>query len=66
MIVGMGRVHKNRAVESGIGEFSEAFVRLTRVGELDPELQQIFQPSPITLPRAIGIDFDPKTIGIEV
>ncbi len=66
MIVGMGRVHKNRAAESGIGEFAEAFVRLTRVGELDPELQKIFQPSPFVMPRPIGIDFDPKTIGIEV
>jgi LmbE family N-acetylglucosaminyl deacetylase len=64
MILGMARMHHNRAVESGIGTKAEAFVRLTRVGELDPELQKIFQPSLLFLPRPIGIDFDPKNIGL--
>jgi LmbE family N-acetylglucosaminyl deacetylase len=64
MYIGMGKMHQNRAAESGIGQVAEAFVRLTRVGELDPELLDIFQPSPFFLPRSIGIDFEPATIGL--
>lgn len=64
MIIGMGRVHANRAAESGIGQYAEAFIRLTRFGPLDPELEKIFQPSPFVLPRSIGIDFKPETIGL--
>ena len=65
MVAGMARVHKNRAAESGVGQYAEGWVRLTRVGSLAPELQEIFLTSPLKLPRAIGIDFDPVTIGIE-
>ena len=64
MIIGMGRVHANRAAESGIGQYAEAFVRLTRFGPLDPKLEKIFQTSPLALPRSIGIDFKPETIGL--
>jgi LmbE family N-acetylglucosaminyl deacetylase len=67
MIVGMARVHANRAAESGLDQCTqaEAFVRLTRVGDLHPEIEKIFNPSPFNLPRRIGCDFKPENIGIE-
>lgn len=62
---GMRNVHANRGHEAGC-DYAEGFVRLTRCGEMNPELAAIFRPSTFSLPRGIGVDFGPATIGISV
>jgi LmbE family N-acetylglucosaminyl deacetylase len=66
MVIGMKRVHANRAVEWGHGDeaYMEAFMRLTRVGPLQHGLEEIFVESSHKLPRRIGVNFDPKNIGL--
>lgn len=70
---GMRNVHANRAHEAAKGSaplpnltHAEGFVRLTRCGKMDPALSAIFKESPFEMPRGIGVDFKPKTIGIDI
>ncbi len=60
---GMRNVHENRGREANC-PYAEAFVRATRVGDIHPELQEIFIPTPFCLPRGIGVDFLPNSIGL--
>lgn len=66
MIRGMRNVHSNRAKEYGLGAggYMEAFMRITRVGPIQHGLGEIFLETPYVLPRPIGVDFDPGTIGL--
>ena len=63
MWLGMQNVHSNRGVESG-HDFAEGFLRLTRHGELHPELTRLFAPTRHSLPRGIGVDFEKSAIGL--
>jgi LmbE family N-acetylglucosaminyl deacetylase len=56
-------LQKNRGQEAGV-EQAEAYIRVTRWGELHPELRELFIPSPFTMARPIGIDFTPQAIGL--
>ena len=51
-------MERNRGTECGV-RYAEAFVRLTRCGELHPELAKFLIPSPYKLPRMMGIDAKP-------
>ena len=59
-------MHGRRSIEAGGLGYMEGFVRLTRCGVMAPELSAIFQQSPISLPRGIGVHFKPETIGIQL
>ena len=63
MWAGMRNVHANRGREAGC-DYAEGFVRLTRCGPIHPELAPLFVPSNHVLPRGIGVDFLPETIGV--
>ncbi len=64
MILGMERVHQNRAQETGGCKRAEGWVRLTRVGPLQHGLDEIFVSTIYTMPRSMGVDFLPETIGL--
>lgn len=55
----------NRGKEVGLFP-TEAFVRITRYGDLHPELTKIFQSTRFELPMSMGIDVDPAKIGLSV
>jgi len=42
----------------------EAFIRITRWGDLRPELESMFQSTPLFLPSGTGIQVDPIAIGL--
>jgi len=63
MWAGMRNVHQNRGRECGCA-YAEAFVRTTRVGEPPEEFEGLFVPSEYILPRGIGVDFLPSSIGL--
>jgi LmbE family N-acetylglucosaminyl deacetylase len=52
---GQEEVHRNRGMECGATS-AEAFVRLTRYGEMLGELSEFFIPTPFRLPRGTGVD----------
>lgn len=60
---GKQQLHKSRGEEAGM-QNAEAFIRVTRVGDLCQELAEIFVPTRFQLPRAIGVDFSPQAIGL--
>lgn len=64
MVIGMRRMHALRANEANASAtgFAEAFVRLTRVGAL-PDWLPMFEKTTNTL-RSIGIEFEPRSIGL--
>ena len=64
MIIGMERVHQNRALEIGACTRAEAWIRLTRVGPIQHGLGEIFVSTAYAMPRSMGVDFLPETIGL--
>jgi len=62
-------LQKNRGEEAGV-EQAEAYLRVTRWGELHPELQDLLVLPPkekgFKTPRPIGIDFTPQAIGLNM
>lgn len=63
MWTGMRNVHRNRGRECSCA-YAEAFVRATRVGESPDEFDGLFVPTEYILPRGIGVDFEPSSIGL--
>lgn len=53
-----------RAREMRKATNAEAFVRITRWGYLRPELELIFQSTPLFIPSGTGIEVDPIAIGL--
>ncbi len=53
----------NRGLETQYGN-AEAFVRLTRCGDLDPELRKLITSTKLQLTRGIGPSFIPASIDI--
>lgn len=56
-------MQKRRGLEISV-QHAEAFIRLTRYGELNSELGKFFTPSPFRLPHRMGVEVDPKAIGL--
>ncbi len=63
ILVALDELERTRGSEFGV-PLAEALIRLTRYGELNPELATIIKPSPFKLPRPMGIKVDPKTLGL--
>lgn len=60
---GQMRVELNRGAQCGV-VYAEAYMRLTRYGEVPPELLEFLMPTPYDLPPGTGAEVTPEAIGL--
>lgn len=64
---GMWQAHLEMMERRGLEsrrKYAEAYIRLTRFGDIMPELRKYFEPSNYKLPKSNGVAVTPKALGI--